>query len=172
MQEAIVNFYRWHIWWPKGLFSLTTFVPKVASFHGYQLWGMNLTIDNLKKCYVIVLNWCFICEKDGWACLVSSCSFDWWLERHLSLVLSLGVNWVMQRCLAPGEPESVGCIQEIFCIWWVWGKVGFLGFWSACMGIRIEPIFSTLVLLLFYFYFFFGVIVLNFFGWILDSLWI
>ena len=70
------------------------------SFSGMLLWENVLTIDNLRKRKVWILDWCYLCKCNGESIdlFLLHCPVDFW-----SMVLGLfGVSWVMPiNCGAP-----------------------------------------------------------------------
>ena len=71
--------------------------------------GKALTIDNLRKCGLIIQNWCCLCQRDGESVdhLFLHCSMasDMW-----AMVFGMfGVQWVM--------PKS---IMDLFSCWMGW----------------------------------------------------
>ena len=70
------------------------------SLSGMLLWENVLTIDNLRKRKVWILDWCYLCKCNGESVdlFLLHCPVDFW-----SMVLGLfGVSWVMPiNCGAP-----------------------------------------------------------------------
>jgi hypothetical protein len=83
------NQFRWKsIWKAKVL-------PRVAFFSWTAALGRLLTIDNLRKRHLILVDWCCMCKKSGESVdhLLLHCPMAWELW---SMVLGLfGVHWVM-----------------------------------------------------------------------------
>ena len=69
--------------------------PRVAFFSWTAALGKLLTIDNLRKRHLILVDWCCMCKRRGESVdhLLLHCSMAWELW---SMVLGLfGVHWVM-----------------------------------------------------------------------------
>ena len=76
-------------------------VPSTTVFFVFFVWtvalGNILTIDNLRKQQILILDWCCMCKRNGESIdhLLIHCSiaFDLW-----SMVLTLfGIHWVMPK---------------------------------------------------------------------------
>ena len=70
---------------------------RVAFFVWTTAWGKYLTIDNLRKMKVWILDWCYTCKCNGesidYLLLHCPIAMDLW-----SMVLGLfGVSWVMPK---------------------------------------------------------------------------
>ena len=76
------------IWWVKV-------PPKVAFFIWLAAHGKNLTIDNLRRRKVCVLDWCFMCKKAGESVdhLLLHC--DYARELWSFIFCIVGLHWVM-----------------------------------------------------------------------------
>ena len=83
---------------------------KVVFFVWTAALGKCLMIDNLRKRKVWILDWCFMCKRNGESIdhLLFHCPFAWDLW---SMVLGLfGVSWVMPRTVL----GLIGCWQGSF----------------------------------------------------------
>jgi hypothetical protein len=93
--------------------------PRVAFFVWTAALGRIMTIDNLRKRHVLILDWCCMCKKAGETVdhLLLHCPFAWELW---SMVFELfGVLWVMPRSIV----EMLECWQGNFgkhrnCLIW------------------------------------------------------
>ena len=92
--------------------------PRVAFFSWSASLGKVLTTNNLRKRWVIVLDWCYMCKRCGESVdhLLLHCSIAWELW---SLVFYLfGIQWAMPHTvleLLRFGKESLGAIVTLTC---------------------------------------------------------
>jgi hypothetical protein len=89
LSMASFDFFPWKSIWTAKV------PPRVAFFSWTAALGRLLTIDNLRKRNLILVDWCCMCKKGGESVdfLLLHCPLAWELW---SMVLGLfGVHWVM-----------------------------------------------------------------------------
>ena len=99
-----------HVSFPWKIIWKSRAPPRVASFVWTAALGRIMTIDNLRKRHVLILDWCCMCKKGGETVdhLLLHCPFAW---EVWSVVFDLfGVFWVMPRSIV----ELLDCWQGNF----------------------------------------------------------
>jgi hypothetical protein len=104
--------------------------------------GRILTLDNLRKRHVIVMDWCYRCKKTGesidYLLLHCELAIDLWV-----LVFCLfGIDWVMPKWvveLLASWRGQFGChhnleawrMASLFVMWYIWRECSSI-FWRLC----------------------------------------
>jgi hypothetical protein len=99
-----------HVSFPSKIIWKSRAPPRVAFFVWTAALGKIMTIDNLQKRHVLIMDWCCMCKKGGEIVdhLLLHCPFAWELW---SMVFDLfGVLWVMPRSIV----EMLDCWQGNF----------------------------------------------------------
>jgi hypothetical protein len=102
--------------------------PRVSFFVWAAALGRILTIDNLRRRHVIVLDWCCMCKESGES-----------------------ISHLLLHCLAAREVWSF--IFSIFDIQWVMpsGVIDFLSCWGdGCQSARIRKLWDMIPLCIFW----------------------
>ena len=81
--------------------------PKVAFFVWLAAHGKNLTIDNLRRRRIWVLDWCFMCKRAGESVdhLLLHCEYARELWSFIFCIM--GIHWVM-----PGKVSELSLLEE------------------------------------------------------------
>ena len=156
--------------------------PRVAFFSWTAALGKILTIDNLRKRHLVVLEWCFMCKRCGEFVdhLLLHChiAFEMW-----SMIFCLfGVCWVMpQRVVDLLDCWSCNFRRHrniviwrfvphclMWCIWWEWNSRSFEGCERSFLEFK-SFFFFTLLEWCFVLPFFF--LVSLFLCWLIIVLW-
>ncbi len=90
--------------------------PRVAFFFWTAALGKILTVDNLRKRGLILVEWCCLCKQSGESVnhLLLHCSH---VQEHWSMVFGLfGIQWVMPYSVRALFDCWQGCFRNHQCI--------------------------------------------------------